>query len=54
MNTVEIPKVFWKYYDLFRRKILTFEEFQCLTGLSKETIINILNTVDTRAADDPY
>lgn len=35
---MEIPKVFWKYYDLYRRKQLTIDEYTSKTGLSKEKI----------------
>lgn len=42
MNNQEIPKVFWKYYDLFRRKIITIEEFSALTKLTKEQIAAFL------------
>ena len=35
---MEIPKIFWKYYDLYRRKQLTINEYATKTGLLKETI----------------
>ena len=34
------PKVFWKYYDLFRRRQLSLAEFAYLSGLS-ETAISV-------------
>ena len=33
-----IPKSFWKYYDLYRRKKITMEEFSQRTGLTKTEI----------------
>lgn len=35
---MNIPKIFWKYYDLFRRKLLTIEDFSQKTGLEQNTI----------------
>ncbi len=31
---VEIPNIFWKYYDLYRRGKMTIEEFSRQSGLS--------------------
>lgn len=31
---IEIPKIFWKYYDLFRRNKITLSEFSSLSCLS--------------------
>lgn len=33
-----MPKIFWKFYDLYRRKQLTIEEYASKTGLTKEEI----------------
>ena len=52
MNTMDIPKIFWKYYDLYRRKILSLDEFQQLSGICKETIVIILNEIETETQDD--
>lgn len=27
------PKAFWKYYDLYRRKQITLDEYAVMTGL---------------------
>ena len=39
---MEIPNSFWKYYDLFRRKQITLDDFSRLSGLSKEEISDYL------------
>ena len=28
------PKAFWKYYDLYRRKQITLDEYAVMTGLA--------------------
>lgn len=33
-----IPKIFWKYYDLYRRNKINLEEFSQKTGLTKTEI----------------
>lgn len=33
-----LPKIFWKYYDRFRRKQITLSEFSRLTGLTENEI----------------
>lgn len=35
---METPKVFWKYFDLYRRKQITIQEYSNLSGLSKREI----------------
>lgn len=45
MNTIEIPKIFWKYFDSYRRKQLTLEEFSLATGLSKSLLEIILSEI---------
>lgn len=37
-----IPKIFWKYYDLYRRKMLSIDDFSSKTGLSVESLQIIL------------
>lgn len=34
----EPPKIFWKYYDLYRRKCLSLNEYASVTGLSTVAI----------------
>ena len=36
---MDIPKIFWKYYDKYRRGKITFSEFASLTGIKA----NVLN-----------
>ena len=48
----QIPKVFWKYYDLYRRKLLTLDEFHKLSGLDKNEIIQILERIENEKHDD--
>ena len=33
---MDAPRAFWKYYDLFRRKKITFGEFMRLSGIQSE------------------
>ena len=32
------PKAFWKYYDLYRRKQITLDEYAVMTGLAPSAI----------------
>lgn len=41
----ELPKVFWKYYDLYRRKMISLGEYAAATGLSAHTIQHFLKDV---------
>lgn len=43
LNYLIIPKEFWKYYDLYRRKIITLFEFSQRSGLKVEEIAFYLN-----------
>lgn len=47
MNCSEIvlPKMFWKYYDLYTRKVITLEEFVVKTGIEKDTILIYLASI---------
>ena len=38
----DIPKSFWKYYDLFRRNLISIEEYSRLSELSVEEILAYL------------
>ena len=33
-ESVKMPNVFWKFFDLYRRKVITIEEFSLNSGLS--------------------
>ena len=39
---MEIPKIFWAFYDLFRRKQISLEEFSQKTNLPKDEIARFL------------
>ena len=39
------PKVFWKYYDLYRRKQISLEEFSRLSGLKSCEICTYLDAI---------
>ena len=39
---MDIPKIFWAYYDHFRRKQITLTQFSEKTGITKENILCIL------------
>ena len=42
-----IPNVFWKYYDLYRRKQISLEEFVSLSQLTKSEIQAFLKKLAT-------
>ena len=37
-----IPKSFWKYYDLFRRSLISLEDFSKMSGIPKEELLDFL------------
>ena len=41
----EPPKVFWKYYDLYRRKIMPLGEYAAATGMPVLEIQYYLNAI---------
>ena len=41
----EPPKVFWKYYDLYRRRQITLDEYVVKTGLELPAICYYLDAV---------
>ena len=45
VETLEPPKVFWKYYDLYRRKRISLSEYAAATGLSVFAIQHFLKNV---------
>lgn len=45
VETVNPPKVFWKYYDLYRRKRISLSEYAAATGLSAFAIRHFLKNV---------
>lgn len=40
-----LPKTFWKYYDLYRRKEISLKEFAGLTGIPEKTLRAYLKTL---------
>lgn len=42
---MEIPKIFWAYYDLFRRKQISIQEFAAKTGLSEMEIRSFVRKI---------
>lgn len=46
---MDIPKIFWAFYDLFRRKQLTLVQFSEKTELPKEEITRILKEISKNA-----
>lgn len=40
-----IPKIFWKYYDLFRRKQITLSQFSQETKLSEKELLRLLQEI---------
>ena len=45
VETLEPPKVFWKYYNLYRRKRISLSEYAAATGLSAFAIRHFLKNV---------
>lgn len=45
VETLEPPKVFWKYYDLYRRKRISLSEYAAASGLSAFAIRHFLKNV---------
>lgn len=41
----EPPKMFWKYYDLYRRKIIPLDEYAKVTGMSVREIQYYVNAI---------
>ncbi len=41
----DIPKVFWKYYDLYRRNQISLEEFSIKADLTKDEILYYLSAL---------
>ena len=52
VETVEPPKVFWKYYDLYRRKRISLSEYAAATGLSAFAIRHFLKNVVEKSPND--
>lgn len=42
MKECNAPKSFWKYYDLFRRKKMTLEQFVTLSKLPEHIVLSFL------------
>lgn len=45
---MNIPKIFWKYYDLFRRKEISLEEYSQKSGLTKTEIKGYLKEISKK------
>lgn len=46
---MDIPKIFWAFYDQFRRKQLTLAQFSEKTELPKKEITRILKEISKNA-----
>jgi len=42
---MNIPKIFWKYYDLYRRRQITFNEYVTLSDIKEELLTEYLNYI---------
>ncbi len=49
-TTGDIPKIFWKYFDLYRRKRITLTQYSENTGLSISTLERFLKGTVERSA----
>ena len=47
----DIPKIFWKYYDLFRRKKITLSQYSNNTGLPVSDIEKFLREIVGKSPD---
>jgi len=45
---IEIPMIFWKYYDQYRRKLISIDVFSTLTKLSKKELRRYLREIMER------
>jgi len=52
IDNTNIPKVFWKYFDLFRRGRLSLSDFSALSELSEQEIVRALSSLQTCDHDD--
>lgn len=46
---MDIPKIFWAFYDLFRRKQITLAQFSEKAGLPEDEINRILKEISKSA-----
>lgn len=44
-SIMDIPKIFWKFFDLYRRKMITLVEYEELTGMDSKEIKTYLDFV---------
>lgn len=42
---LDIPKVFWKYYDLYRREEISLEEYSIKSDLPEDEILHYLSVI---------
>ncbi len=45
-----IPDAFWKYYDLYRRKKMSIQEFSARSGLTNAEIRKCLKALNSEKA----
>lgn len=48
-KNMDIPKIFWAFYDLFRRKQITLAQFSEKAGLPEDEINRILKEISKSA-----
>ncbi len=46
---MDIPKIFWAFYDQFRRKKITLAQFSEKTKLTQEELTRILKEISKNA-----
>lgn len=44
-NISAFPKIFWQFYDLYRRKQISLQEFSVLSGIPESTLNAYLKTI---------
>ena len=42
---IDIPKIFWKHFDLFRRGKLSLSDFSNLFGLAESELLRFLTNI---------
>ena len=44
MKEIDAPNSFWKYYDLYRRKKITFDKYSILANIPKKSLLYYLHS----------
>ena len=50
-NVSDIPKIFWKYFDLYRRKKITLEQYIKNTGIKLSEVKSFLKVITEKTSE---